>query len=45
VDVTGREIQVSTSSNEIYFNEPAGVYFIRMEMNGEESVHRVLFAQ
>jgi hypothetical protein len=45
VDVTGREIQVSTSSNEIHFNEPAGMYFIRMEMNGEESVHRVVFAQ
>jgi len=45
VDVTGREIQVTTSGNEILFDAPAGMYFIRMEMNGEESVHRVLFAQ
>lgn len=45
VDVTGREIQVSTSGNEILFDTPAGMYFIRMEMNGEESVHKVLFTR
>lgn len=45
VDITGREVQVNINGNEIQFSSPAGVYFIRMEMNGEESVHRVVFAQ
>lgn len=44
VDVAGREIQVNIVGNEIVFAQPAGMYFIRMEMNGEESVHRVIFA-
>lgn len=45
VDVTGREIQTTTSGNEILFDTPVGMYFIRMEVNGEELTHKVLFAQ
>ena len=45
VDVSGREIQVNTVGNEINFAQAASVYFIRMEMNGVESVHRVVLAQ
>jgi len=45
VDVAGREIGTIMNGNQILFDEPSGIYFITVAVNGAHSVHKVLSAK
>jgi hypothetical protein len=45
VDVTGREISTIINGNQVLFDEPSGIYFITVAVNGEHSVHKVMFTK